>query len=150
MHSFWQFARRLLRHRLLVGLAVLFATISAAGLGVGLLALVPILRNILNPKTDEPTGLSELAAKWSGDFARFGISLPDGLIEALPTDRYHSVIWAVVAVGVLTVIGASANFLHAFFSLAVVSRTIAGVRHEAFSRVVHLPLAGVLTRGSWT
>ena len=148
MHSFWQFARRLLRHRLLVGLAVLFATISAAGLGVGLLALVPILRNILNPNPDEPTGLSELAAKWSGDFARFGISLPEGLIEALPSDRYHSVIWAVVAVGVLTVIGASANFLHAFFSLAVVSRTIAGVRHEAFSRVVHLPLAGVLTRGS--
>ena len=48
----------------------------------------------------------------------------------------------------LTVFGACCNFLHAYLSLTVISRTVANIRREAFHRVVHLPLKSVLGSGS--
>ena len=47
MSSFWYFTKQLLRARALLLLTVLFAVLSAAGLGVGLLGLAPILKVIL-------------------------------------------------------------------------------------------------------
>src|SRR5690606_12527698 len=73
--------------------------------------------------------------------------IPPHWIEALPTDPFESVVWVIVALGVLTAFGAAANCLHAWFSLTVISRTIADIRRSVFHAVVHLPLGSVLSRG---
>jgi ABC-type multidrug transport system fused ATPase/permease subunit len=52
-----------------------------------------------------------------------------------------------IALGVLSILGATANFLHQYFSLTVVARTIANIRRDAFRRAVHLPLRTVLANG---
>ncbi len=54
MDPFWQYARRMLKHRRTLALAMLFAFFSAASFGAGLGALGPILENILRgPKQVE-------------------------------------------------------------------------------------------------
>ena len=47
MSAFWIFARKLLRERLALTFGVIFALLSAGGLGAGLLSLAPILQVIL-------------------------------------------------------------------------------------------------------
>src|SRR6185369_4819371 len=53
-----------------------------------------------------------------------------------------------VGLGVLTIFGAAANFLHAYLSLTVISRTIADIRRDVFRKVIRLPLKTVLKTGS--
>ncbi len=149
MHDFWHFARRVLRHRALLALSLVFAALSAGGFGVGLLGLLPVLRNILPSEPGvAPQNLPQLAADVSTRIDKaVGLSLPQSWIDALPTGRFDAVLWVVLALGVLTILGAIANFLHAYFSLTIVSRTVAAVRRDAFHRAVHLPLRSVLSRG---
>ncbi|MBX3358346.1 MAG: ABC transporter ATP-binding protein [Phycisphaeraceae bacterium] len=140
----------MLRHRGLFAASLLFAVLSAGGLGAGLLGLGPILKNILPAPgaADAATGLRAMAQGQQDKLAQWGLHIPTAWIEALPTDRYTSVVWVVVALGVLTVIGAACNFLHAFCSLTVVSRVIATIRRDAFRKAVHLPLKTVVGTGT--
>lgn len=149
MHDFWHFARRILRHRALLALSLLFAALSAGGFGVGLLGLLPVLRNILPSEPGVPAQtLPQLAAGLSERLDKAaGLTLPRAWIDALPTGRFDAVLWVVLALGVLTILGAIANFLHAYCSLTIVSRTVAAIRRDAFHRAVHLPLRSVLSRG---
>ncbi len=48
----------------------------------------------------------------------------------------------------LAIIGATANFLHAYLSLTVVYRTSTNIRREAFHKVVRLPLKTVVSGGA--
>ncbi|MBK7403526.1 MAG: hypothetical protein IPJ41_02545 [Phycisphaerales bacterium] len=47
MEAFWQFAGRMLRYRATIVWAMVFAVLSAGGLGVGLVSIAPVLRIIL-------------------------------------------------------------------------------------------------------
>ncbi len=145
MDSFWTFARRMRRHTGLLIAALVMAAVSAFNMGVGLLAMVPALETILEGSGKQS---DELLIKARELDARVGGWLPDGLIEMIPTDRFHAVIGVVVAVALLTVFGAVANFLHAFLSLTVITRTIADVRREAFRAAIHLPIRTVLETGT--
>ena len=154
MNPFWSQARRMLDRPGIAVLALVMAFVSAAGLGVGLLGLVPVLNNIglgnqANEK-DLPALAAELNVKLAAkSFA--GISLPvipQNWIDALPTGAFNAVLWIVVSLGVLTIFGATANFLHEYLSLTIATRTVANLRRSAFHRVLHMPLGSVVRGNS--
>lgn len=91
--------------------------------------------------------LPEIARDLNRQLPRWAPKVPPGVIETLPTKPFDAVLWIMVALGLLTVLGAACNFAHAYLALTVVSRTVANVRREAFHRVIHLPLKTVLGRG---
>lgn len=147
---FWSLARRMLRYRGSLVLALVMAFVSAGGLGVGLVALPVALASIL--QRDAP-GLAERAREWiaaaSARASELGLPAPEvprGLLDALPADRFGSVLVIVLALGVLTLLGAAANFLHAWLSLTVATTTIADIRRSAYHRLLRLPLATVSAR----
>jgi subfamily B ATP-binding cassette protein MsbA len=146
--AFWPFAGRMLRYRWLVLAALLFAALSAGGLGAGLAGMKPVLDNVLDRDGES---LFLLAAAHNERLAAhpsaWSVAVPGWVAERLPRDAFGTVLWTVVGLGVLTVIGAACNFMHAYLSLTVISRTVANVRREAFHRVVHLPLKTVLKAG---
>lgn len=141
---FWRFARRMLRRRRTVVAAAVGAVISAGGLGAGLAAVAPLLSAILE---DEASSLRALASR-SVEIGTLRLSLPPSLVEALPADRFDSVLWMVLGLGVLTLIGAAGNFVHAYSAATLATRAIAEIRRDAFRAVVHLPLVRVLEQGS--
>lgn len=150
MSPFWTLARRMLRYRSTVAGAMVFATLSAGSLGAGLVGIVPILERILAPKPsgDAPAPIPDLpglAAEWN---AKSALDIPDWVIDTLPAGQFNAVLWMVVALGLLTVFGGFANFMHAYLSLTAVQRTVANVRREAFHRVIRLPLKDVVAGGA--
>ncbi len=147
MKPFWTFARRMLRYRWLVAAAMVFALLSAGGLGAGLLGMKPVLDNILGSGGRPARTLPELVAGWNTSLPAWSPHVPQAAIDALPTRPFDAVLWIMVALGLLTMVGATCNFLHAYLSLTVISRTVANIRREAFHRVIHLPLKTVLQSG---
>lgn len=143
MGPFWTFARRMLRNRALAAAAMVMAVISACGMGAGLLGLVPILNNILG---ESHATLPDLARQFAPKIPSVILSQQEAeaWIARLPDGRFEAVLWIVLALGVMTVIGAAANFLHAYFSLTLTMRTIAGIRRAAFKHLVRLPLSVVV------
>jgi ABC-type multidrug transport system fused ATPase/permease subunit len=123
--------------------ALTMAFVSAGGLGAGLLGLMPVLRTILG---EESESLPTMAARGNAWLAKYGIGIqiPDSWIAALPTGRFDAVLWIIIGLGLLTLVGATANFLHAFLSLTLSTRVVADVRRAAFRRLVHLPLRVVV------
>lgn len=147
MDPFWTYARLLLRYRGLLALAMVFAALSAGGLGAGLLGMKPILDKVLG---DSPKALPDLANELNQRLADAGCwapQLPQSWIQSLPTGQFTAIVWLVVGLGLLTMVGATCNFLHAYLSLTIISRTIANIRREAFRHVLHLPLRTVVTAG---
>ncbi len=142
--AFWPYAKRMLRYRWLVLPALVFAALSAVGMGAGLAALKPVIDSLL---TDKPILLADIAAGANAKIPTRLPHIPQSVIDALPTRPFDAVLWIVIGVGVLTIIGATCNFLHAYLSLTVISRTVANIRREAFHGVVHLPLKTVLKAG---
>jgi ATP-binding cassette, subfamily B, bacterial MsbA len=142
MGSFWTFSRHALQDRARLVWAIVFAFISAAGLGAGLLSLTPILQLILE---GQGQSLRQIAQDFAAEHP--SLPIPGGLIAALPVDRFEGVVFLIGALALLTIVGAAANFMHQHLSITLAARTIARTRLEAFAHVVHLPLATVLTRG---
>jgi len=147
MQPFWTFAKRMLRYRWLVAAAMVFALLSAGGLGAGLLGMKPVLDNILGAGGKAARTLPQLVTEWNTTLPAWAPHVPRGLIDALPTKPFDAVLWIMVALGLLTMIGAACNFMHAYLSLTVISRTVANIRRETFHRVIHLPLKTVLQSG---
>jgi ATP-binding cassette, subfamily B, bacterial MsbA len=143
MDDFWTLARRMLHYRGLLAASIVMAIVSAIGLGAGLVGIAPVLDNILGAGR----GLPELARDLNATAVVDG-RIPQGWIDSLPPGEFTAVVWILVGLGVLTLFGAGANFLHAYFSMTVVQRTIADLRRALFSRVVHLPLRTITARGS--
>jgi ABC-type multidrug transport system fused ATPase/permease subunit len=73
--------------------------------------------------------------------------IPQNWIDALPDKPYPTIVWIMCGLGVLTLIGGTFNFLHAFLSLTIIQRTVANIRREAFHRVLRLPLKDVVVGG---
>jgi ABC-type multidrug transport system fused ATPase/permease subunit len=140
--TFWIFARRLLRYRWLLIGAGTCALISAGSLGAGLVGIKPILDSVLGQSRK---GLPELAA----DFNARGhaLQIPQSVIDQLPTGPFTAITAVIIGLGILTLFGATANFFHEFLSLTVVNRTIAGIRRDAFRKVLKLPLRDVVAIG---
>ncbi|MEM1164731.1 MAG: ABC transporter ATP-binding protein [Planctomycetota bacterium] len=137
---FLRFAKRLLRYPRVLALAVTMAFASAVSLGAGLLAIVPVLNAILGD------GGSSLQAMTLERRAEGGLLwLPVWFVEALPDTPYHSLLVSVMTIGVLTVIGASANFAHAYLSATVVIRVVSDVRRTVYRRLLRLPLASAVS-----
>ncbi len=122
--------------------ALFFALVSASGLAIGLLSMVPVLSLILG---DESLSLVDLANRFNAKGP--WIHIPAALIALLPTDRFAGVLVIVGALAVLTLIGAAANFMHQYLSQTLATKTVAQIRQELFRHVVHLPLTRVIVRG---
>ncbi|MEQ8769182.1 MAG: ABC transporter ATP-binding protein [Phycisphaerales bacterium] len=144
MDAFWQLAKDLLTHRVRVAFALVCAAISAFGLGAGLIGLLPILKAVL--EEEHAKGLPELIAELD---AQVWGAIPNAWIDAIPdTGPFEAVVWIVGALGVMTILGAAANFLHQYLALSVVFRAIADLRERLFGRVAHLPLGRIVAEGS--
>ncbi len=143
MDDFWVLARRMLHYRRLLAASIAMAILSAAGLGAGIVGIGPVLDNVLG----EGRGLPELASELNATDLIDG-RIPQTWIDGLPAGEFVAVVWILIGLGLLTLLGATANFLHAYFSMTVVQRTIADLRRALFSRVIHLPLRTIAERGS--
>lgn len=143
MPSFWHFAARMLRFRGQVAAALLFASISAFGLGAGLVSLGPVLKLLLDPTSEGGLHALALAHNAAGTFP----TIPSVIIAWLPAAPYDGIMLLMAGLVLLTIVGASANFLHQFLSLTLCTRIIASVRIEIFRHAVHLPLGVVVRRG---
>ncbi len=141
MDAFWTLARRMLREPRTLALAMVMAVVSAAGLGAGLLAMVPVVDAIVG----QGQTLAELAAEFN---EQSPVDIPQGVIEVLPTGEFDAVVTVIVVVGLLTLIGGAANFGHLYLSLTLVERTIAGIRRDLFQRVLFMPLRRVVALGT--
>jgi len=144
MDSYWRMARQMLRYRRMVVLSLVCALFGATGLGVGIVAALPVLRNILDPA--QRRGLPELAGDLNADLPAFA-RIPGGVVDRLPPGPYAAIVWIVVGLSVLAILGGLANFLHARLAMSVVYRTIANIRRQVFRRVVRLPMSVVLVEG---
>ncbi len=124
-------------------LSVVMAFVSAAGLGIGLLSLGPVLEQILHPETGQ--GLRQLAESVNSTNGFWHI--PDGLVAILPEGRFDGVLLLICFIWFLTLVGATANFLHQYISQTLATLTIARVRQRLFDHVLHLPLTRVVQQG---
>lgn len=126
--------------------AIAMAFVSAGGLGAGIVALKPVMERVLG---EEETGLRDLVSEWNdAAHASVGFSLPASWIEQLPDTPWAAIIGVLVLVACLTVIGAAANFLHAYLAMTVAVNTTADLRREGFHRILYFPLGSVISRGS--
>jgi len=141
MGPFWTLARRMLRFKRTLALALLMAGISAAGLGTGLVALAPVIDSIVG----QGRTLGELVAEFN-DASPFDI--PGFVVDALPDGEFTAVAAVMAVVGVLTVIGGVANFLHMYLALTLVERVVAGVRRDLFRTTARMPLKLIVARGT--
>jgi subfamily B ATP-binding cassette protein MsbA len=142
MSAFWFFARKLLRERVTLAFGLFFAVISAGGLGIGLLSLAPILELMLG---DSPRSLLEIAKDYNQTEPM--VAVPGWLIAELPGDPFEGVVLVLVAVGVLTIFGALANFGHQFCSLTISIVTVTRIRLDAFRHAIEMPLGEVFRFG---
>ncbi|MBM4107912.1 MAG: ABC transporter ATP-binding protein [Phycisphaerae bacterium] len=116
-----------------------FALFSAGSLGAGLLAVEPVLRQILG----ERVGLAALLRPATG-WPVVGAVLTPERLAALPEGPYTAMVVVMGGLALLATFGAVANVLHAYLSLTVVARAITSVRREVFHRVLRLPLRSVV------
>src|SRR5437016_3958253 len=91
--AFWPYARRMLRYRWLVVWALVFAVLSAGGLGAGLLGIKPVLDNVLG---DEPHTLADLAGDLNKKIPAWGPHVPGAVIRSLPKSPFDAVLWVIV------------------------------------------------------
>lgn len=149
MRDFLSFARHVVHDRVRLALALACATVSAGNMGAGLLTLMPMVR-LMVAGDDAPT-LPQMARDYnaSGEsLLGLRIQVPDWIIGRLPEDRFEGVAVLIAAVGVLTVIGAAANFAHQYLSITVAARSIANARSHLFLTAMTMPLSSVTRRGA--
>jgi ABC-type multidrug transport system fused ATPase/permease subunit len=147
---FWAFARAMLRYRVQVAWCVVLVLFSAVALGIGMAGVKPILDAVLGEGKDLPA----LAASFNTTIDAKApplsfLRIPDGWIARLPAgDPFVALVWIMVALVVLSILGATATFLHSYLSLTVVNSTVSAVRRRAFRAIIHAPLREVLERGA--
>jgi ABC-type multidrug transport system fused ATPase/permease subunit len=137
MSAFWHFARRLLEWRGQLTIAMVAAMLSAGGFFAGLLALIPILRFMLNRK--------ETLGEWVSQEAPW---VPPSIVERLPASTFDGVVLIFMVLIVVSIFGAIANFVHQYLAYSLCVRVVAAIRHDTFTNVVNLPLGSVQQRGS--
>lgn len=147
MNAFWKYAKRLLDRRGALALAVFFAFLAASGMGAGLIGLVPILDNLLG---EDGVAMPEIAEGLNEKIEFTGLAIPQHIIDMMPTGKFETVVWLIGALVVLTFIGAVCNFMHQWIAMTISTKTIADIREDAYTRVIRLPLSGLLGHTSDT
>ena len=150
LFEFWTFARRMLRYRSLVAGTLVFSVLSAGGMVVGLVGLGPILKLILDHGRDGEEGLRTIATTWVSEHAAqlgFLHEVAAGIASILPTDAFDGIALVMGLIALVTIIGGTANFLHQWCALTLVTKVTAAIRLECFRHVLQLPLAIVVRRG---
>jgi len=142
MGAFFHFARRLLDRPARLTWTLLFAALSAAGLGIGLLSLVPILKLILGEG-----GKSLQALAVDVNQTHPWIRIPAPVVERLPADPFAGVLLILSGVAVLTLLGAAANYLHQVTSFSLCTEVVARIRLDVFRHAMRLPLREVMRLG---
>ena len=137
-----QLRRMVSRRGLFLG-SLALAFVSAGGLGAGLLGLGPLLEQILDPGGS--VSLQSMAIAHNQTDAWW--SVPEGLVEVLPTTAMAGVVLLIAGLWVLTLVGATANFLHQYLAQTLVTRTVADIRRDVAERSILLPLETITTRG---
>jgi ATP-binding cassette, subfamily B, bacterial MsbA len=150
--AFWHFARGMLRYRWLVAGTMVMAVLSGFTLGVGIIGARPVLEGLL-ATGENRKDLPVLAKELNAGLARLpspfdGLQVPQGTIDALPTGPFTALAVVMGVLAVITVIGAIANFLHAYLSLTVVNRTVTNIRRQAFFATLRAPLRSVVRSGT--
>lgn len=135
--AFWRFARRMLRQRRTIVIAAIMAVVSATNMGVGLVGMVPVLNNIL--EDGDQSTLPRLAERFNEQLSGV-VVIPQAWIDQLPDGRYDAVVSVISVLGLLTIIGAFANFAHLYYAFTLSTRTVADVRRTAYHHLVRLPL----------
>ncbi|MCP3902809.1 MAG: ABC transporter ATP-binding protein [Planctomycetes bacterium] len=143
MHAFWRLTKELLHERYVLVGAMIFAFVSAAGLGVGLLAILPIMKVVIADENRK--SMADMANEYNAGEPL--VAIPATVVGWLPTDPFMGVALIIALMIVLTAVGAMANFLHAFLTGTVAAKTVARIRQQAFERAVHMPLGRVVERG---
>ena len=131
MSDFLRLAKEMLRDRAALVGALLFALLSAAGLGLGLLAIPAVLKLILTDGDSLPA-----MATRHNDAGRFP-PIPSDLVARLPADPMTGVMLIMAGVLVLTALGAAANFMHQYLTGTVAARTVGRIRQQAFDHAAH-------------
>ena len=135
MKTFWPFARRLLDHPPLIAVGVAGAIVSACSTVAGFGAILWLVRWFF--QEDQPP-LAEVLREamgpaWAGRFAF--------VLERLPETPYFGLLALLGVVFVLTVIGATGQFVHQATAYHLVLRTILRIRKEAYHHLVHVPIS---------
>jgi len=139
--EFWSFARVLLDHPKTIAAAVVFALVSAAGLGVGIVGIVVAFEQVL-PKPDGSRQTLAQQIRSATDDLPQNLQPPEQWLQQLPTEPYPTLLTVILALGVLTAVGASANFLHLYCSMTLCTRAVARIRRDAFAHLLRTPLLG--------
>lgn len=148
MRPFWHYAKTMTRYPATMAAAMGLAVLSAGSLGAGLLGLKPVMELVLGGKDrPPPENFPGVVALWNEKLAAYHVSIPQGLVEALPHGQMTAPVLLFSALGLLTLLGAVANFGHVFLSLTVVNRALADVRKDVFDKVLRLPLQEVVRTG---
>lgn len=143
MREFLTFARRVVRHRGRLVLALVFASVSAVNMGAGLAMLRPIIGLLVEDGASLPAMAEAHNANPDSSFR-----IPEALVAELPTERYEGVVVLIAIFGFLTALGATCNFLHQYCSITVATRAIAAAREELFRIAISMPLVRVSQRGA--
>ena len=143
MSDFWFFAKRMLRYPTALVSGGVFAILAAAGLGIGIAALLPIMRLMLGGEASK--SLVDLANDHNA--AEPLVRIPEALIAQLPNDPLAGIALIIGSLCVLAIFGAGATFGHAYLSLVVATRTVTRIRQQAFHHVISMPLGRVVERG---
>lgn len=141
-----------------MAVAALMVTISGLTLGIGIVGTLPVIQNILgSPDPDHPgqsirRDLPALATDFNEKIDASYQSLsflkvPAHTIQNLPTGAFTALFWILLALCGLTVIGAAANFTHAFVAQTIVNDTTTRARRQAFVAVMRAPLRTVARLG---
>ncbi|MEZ6233201.1 MAG: ABC transporter ATP-binding protein [Phycisphaerales bacterium] len=144
MDAFWRFAARMTRYRWTLAGSLACAFVAGSGLGAGILGSIPILDAILKKSRTLP----ELAEEFRTTSSIGARLIPQDLPARLPSGPFEAVVTIMVALGVLTVIAGAANYCQAHLALTAVYRTMTNIRREVFRRVIHMPLASVVSGGT--
>jgi subfamily B ATP-binding cassette protein MsbA len=137
-----------MEERLKLAISLLFAFISAVGMGAGLIGMVSVLDLVIpvdgaETRPSPRERVEDLAARLPGN-----ITLPESLLSRIPEQPLNAVILIIIGLGILTVIGATSNFIHQYLSITVCTRAVARIRSRVFEHMLALPLSGVVAGNS--
>lgn len=146
MLDFLYFRSHLLANkRLLIGV-ILTAIVASVCLATGLGGIAAFLHLILTEKQTLPDLAVRLNASIPGWVPTF-VRLPQSLIDVLPRDQFDSILALTIGLGVLTAIGAVANYFSTFWGLTAAGRALASLRQRLFAHVVRMPMKTISQRG---
>jgi ABC-type multidrug transport system fused ATPase/permease subunit len=146
MLDFLYFRSHLLANkRLLIGV-ILTAIVASVCLATGLGGIAAFLHLILTEKQTLPDLMVRLNAGLPS-WLPSGLRVPQGVIEQLPKGQFDAIVTLTIGLGVITAIGAVANYFSTFWALTAAGRALASLRQRLFGHVVRMPMKTINQRG---